>query len=390
MQKVKLNDIAEFIKTGKTPPTSQTQYFDGQVNWYTPGDFNNGKKLNTSKRTLTQIALDDKKAITFPKDTLLITCIGDIGKIGITQENCSSNQQITGIKPKENTDVNYLYYWFIANKKVLENTANSAVVPILNNKTLQNIDFKFPNLPTQQKIAEILDTADQLRQYNKQLIEKYDGLTQSLFLDMFGDPVRNEKAWEKIRFDELVSKDCPLTYGIVQPGEEFENGIPCVRPVDLTSQYIKVDNLKKIDPKISSKFGRTLLKGGEILLSVRGSVGVISIADESLKNSNVTRGIVPIWFESSISNKLFFFHLYNTMEIQREIKSLAKGATLIQINLKDLREIKIIKPLISLQNQFAERVQMIETQKQQAQEALAKSEDLFQSLLQRAFKGELV
>jgi type I restriction enzyme S subunit len=283
-----------------------------------------------------------------------------------------------------------LYYWFIANKKVLENTANSAVVPILNNKTLQNIDFKFPNLPTQQKIAEILDTADQLRQYNKQLIEKYDGLTQSLFLDMFGDPVRNEKAWEKIRFDELVSKDCPLTYGIVQPGEEFENGIPCVRPVDLTSQYIKVDNLKKIDPKISSKFGRTLLKGGEILLSVRGSVGVISIADESLKNSNVTRGIVPIWFESSISNKLFFFHLYNTMEIQREIKSLAKGATLIQINLKDLREIKIIKPLISLQNQFAERVQMIETQKQQAQEALAKSEDLFQSLLQRAFKGELV
>jgi type I restriction enzyme S subunit len=91
MQKVKLNDIAEFIKTGKTPPTSQTQYFDGQVNWYTPGDFNNGKKLNTSKRTLTQIALDDKKAITFPEDTLLITCIGDIGKIGITQENCSSN-----------------------------------------------------------------------------------------------------------------------------------------------------------------------------------------------------------------------------------------------------------------------------------------------------------
>jgi len=81
--------------------------------------------------------------------------------------------------------------------------------------------------------------------------------------------------------------------------------------------------------------------------------------------------------------------LYNTMEIQREIKSLAKGATLIQINLKDLREIKIIKPPIELQNQFAERVHLIETQKQQAQEALVKSELLFQGLLQQAYNGEL-
>jgi type I restriction enzyme S subunit len=207
---------------------------------------------------------------------------------------------------------------------------------------------------------------------------------------MFGDPVRNEKGWDKVKFEELVSNDCPLTYGIVQPGEETEHGVPCVRPVDLTTQYVKVETLKRIDPKISSQFKRTILKGGEILLSVRGSVGVISIADSSLKGSNVTRGIVPIWFDKIISNKLFFFYLYKTIRIQNQIKALAKGATLIQINLSDLRILELIKPPITLQNQFSERIQLIEAQKQQAQASLQKAEDLFNSLLQRAFKGELV
>ena len=129
---------------------------------------------------------------------------------------------------------------------------------------------------------------------------------------MFGDPVSNPKGWGILRFDELVADDCPLTYGIVQPGDEFENGIPCVRPVDLKMQYVNLSDLKRIDPEISSKFKRTILKGGEILLSVRGSVGVISIAGESLKDSNVTRGIVPIWFDKYLANKLFFYYLYRT------------------------------------------------------------------------------
>lgn len=385
-----IKDIAKFIRTGKTPPTQEVKYFDGEVNWYTPGDLDKGKYLSTSKRTLTNLAFEDKKAVVFPKNTLIVGCIGDIGKLGITVDDCSSNQQLTGIYPNDNVDVNYLYYWFKGNKSLIDSYANNAVVPILNNRTLETIKLPIPPLPQQQKIANILDAADALRQNDKALIAKYDELTQALFLDMFGDPVSNPKGWEKVRFDELVSKDCPLTYGIVQPGEEFDEGVPCVRPVDLVAQYIKVNNLKRIDPVISSKFKRTLLKGGELLLSVRGSVGVISIADESIKGSNVTRGIVPIWFDNNISNKLFFYYLYNTKEIQREVKRLARGATLIQINLKDLREIEIIKPSLNLQNQFAERVAIIEEQKAIAQKSLEKSDELFNSLLQKAFKGELV
>lgn len=378
MQKVKLNDIAEFIKTGKTPPTSQTQYFDGQVNWYTPGDFNNGKKLNTSKRTLTQIALDDKKAITFPKDTLLITCIGDIGKIGITQEDCSSNQQITGIKPKENTDVNYLYYWFIANKKVLENTANSAVVPILNNKTLQNIDFKFPSLPTQQKIAEILDTADQFRQYNKQLIAKYDALTQSLFLEMFGDPVRNEKRWEKMELKKMGK----VITGSTPPSSKnnmFGGEIPFVTPGDLD----KSAPYKRFVTEEGALNSRTVNKGALFVCCIGATIGKSGIAREL---STFNQQINAVEWNSNISSQ-FGFNCFSF--IKKELIEKAISTTLPIMKKSEFEKLKMICPPLSLQTQFAERVQMIETQKQQAQEALSKSEDLFQSLLQKAFKGEL-
>ncbi|MDC1189039.1 restriction endonuclease subunit S, partial [Flavobacteriales bacterium] len=128
-----IKNLSETIKTGKTPPSKETKYFDGEINWYTPGDLDKEKNLSQAKRTLTRLAIEDKKAIVHKKGTLLIGCIGDIGKIGITSEDCSSNQQLTGIYPKNNIDVNYLFYWFKGNKNVLESYSNNAVVPILNN-----------------------------------------------------------------------------------------------------------------------------------------------------------------------------------------------------------------------------------------------------------------
>lgn len=387
MQKVKLQDIAEFIKTGKTPPTSQTQYFDGQVNWYTPGDFNNGKILNTSKRTLTQIALDDKKAITFPKNTLLITCIGDIGKIGITQEDCSSNQQITGIKPKENTDVNYLYYWFIANKKVLENTANSAIVPILNNKTLQNIDFRFPNLPTQQKIAAILDKADELRKYNKQLIAKYDALAQSLFLEMFGDVRMNSSKFPIFLFDEISNK---ITDGDHLTPKREEIGYKLLSCRNIKNGFI--DFSAGLDYVGESEFQRMFKRcnpeKGDILISCSGTIGrTTSIKiDEPFV---LVRSAALIKPKRDLVNPFYLEFYLRTDYMQSVMKRSANTSSQANLFTGPIKKLPIILPPFELQTQFSNRVQLIETQKQQVQEALAKSEDLFQSLLQRAFKGEL-
>ena len=108
-----LGEISEVMRTGKTPPTENAEYFDGVINWYTPGDLNISKELASSKRTISQLAINDKKASLFPENSLLISCIGELGKLGISREVCASNQQITAIKPKAFVNVDYLFYWFI-------------------------------------------------------------------------------------------------------------------------------------------------------------------------------------------------------------------------------------------------------------------------------------
>ena len=210
----------------------------------------------------------------------------------------------------------------------------------------------------------------------------------STFYEIFGDPIRNELNWDLEFFDKLVAEDCPLTYGIVQPGEEFTSGVPVVRPVDLTETYVKRKGLKLIDPKISEQFKRTVLKGFEILMCVRGTTGVVSIASKELEGCNVTRGIVPIWFSESY-NSLFAFFLLKSIGVQNEIQKYTYGATLQQINLGDLRKIKLIQPPLETQNKFAEIAQSVTDLKEFYKESLQELENLYGSLSQQAFKGEL-
>ncbi|MCL6460567.1 MAG: restriction endonuclease subunit S [Flavobacterium micromati] len=382
MKNVRLDSVCEII-AGQSPPSDT--YNQDKVGI----PFFQGKADFRELYPIVRYWCSKPTKISIPED-ILFSVRAPVGPTNINNVKACIGRGISAIRCTDKIIQKYLLHYLRANEHKIAALGTGSTFKAITISALKKLQIPLPPLPQQQKIANILDAADALRQKDKALLAKYDELTQALFLDMFGDPVSNPKGWEKVRFDELVSNNCPLTYGIVQPGDEFENGVPCVRPVDLISQYINIENLKRIDPVISNKFKRTLLKGGELLLSVRGSVGIISIANKSLKDSNVTRGIVPIWFDSDVSNKLFFYHLYNTMEIQREVKNLAKGATLIQINLKDLRELKIIKPPIKLQNQFAERIQIIEQQKAIAQKSLEKSEQLFNSLLQKAFKEELL
>lgn len=387
-----IKDIAKFIRTGKTPPTQEIKYFDGEINWYTPGDLDKGKFLSSAKRTLTQLAFEDKKAVVFPKNTLIVGCIGDIGKLGITVDNCSSNQQLTGIFPNEDVEVNYLYYWFRGNKSLIESYANNAVVPILNNRTLETIKIPLPPLPQQQKIANILDAADALRQNDKELIAKYDELIQALFLDTFGDPVSNPKGWEFSTIEKILfSKSQNGHYATKD--EYSNNGVEMVHMSDAFYQKVIPGNLKKVmcDDKLLSKF---VLKSSDLLISRRSLT-----YEGAAKPCFIPPYDKPLIYESSliklspnlelISNVYLFYFLSNQRARSKYILIHVTKSTISGINNKGLNAIQVLLPPIKLQNQFAERVALIEEQKAIAQASLIKSEELFNSLLQKAFKGEL-
>lgn len=251
-------------------------------------------------------------------------------------------------------------------------------------KFLKKIGIKYPkDKSIQQAIASELDTIQAMIDGYKAQIADLDALAQSIFLDMFGDPVTNPKRWEKDILSNIVSCDCCISYGIVQPGDEVEDGVPVVRPVDLISTYVERKALKKVAKSISDSYKRTILTGDELLICVRGTTGIVSMSAEDLKGCNVTRGIVPLSFDKH--EKWFIYHCIKTPQINSEIQKHTKGATLRQINIKDLRELEFPLPPLPLQQLFATKVEAIEQQKEQLRLQLQDAETLMAERMQYYF-----
>ncbi len=377
-----LNEVCDLIKTGKTPPSTMEEYFEGDLDWFTPGDFNGVKYLCSSSRKISQKALDNKKASLFPKNSILLNCIGDIGKVGIIKEQASSNQQITCLKPKPILDVNYLYYWFIANKAVLENLSNNAVVPILNNRQLGTVKIPLPPLSTQKKIAAILDAADAHRQKTKQLLAKYDELAQSIFLEMFGDPVTNPKRWEIKLLKECIEK-------VNKIGKGFTN--EKIFYIDISS----IDNLKNeiihhTEYKLEERPSRAqqILNKGDILFStVRPNLKNIAINE--VEGNIGSTGFFVIRPKTLLKRE-FIFELLKLKTVTDYFTGITSGANYPALKSSDISDFRIPIPNESLQIKFAGAIQRIDESKRILQGQFQNSENLFNSLLQKAFKMELV
>ncbi|MBK7109430.1 MAG: restriction endonuclease subunit S [Bacteroidetes bacterium] len=261
--------------------------------------------------------------------------------------------------------------------------------------SIENRLIPLPPLPEQQRIVAILDEAFAAIAKAKANAEQNLKNAKELFESYLQGVFENKgEGWEENRLEELADEKCTLSYGIVQPGEEFENGLPVIRPTDLTNRFINLKGLKRIDPKLADGYKRTKLIGDEILLCVRGTTGTISIATKELNGANVTRGIVPIRFNSKIINQEFGYYLLISNYIQKQIKAKTYGAALMQINIGDLRKIETAYPTLKTQLTIVQKLDALsaETKKLESiyQQKINDLEELKKSVLQKAFSGELL
>ena len=274
------------------------------------------------------------------------------------------------LTPKED-EVNSKYLWYYLNSQVSKNYIKTIVgtttYPNLKWNLYGKMPIPLPPLDQQKKIAAILDAADAYRQKTKTLIEKYDELAQSLFLDMFGDPVTNSKGWRKHKLGDI----CHMKAG------------KGVKASDIISEN---------NSNMYSCFGGNGLRGyvesftheGEFLLI--GRQGALCGNVKKVKGKFHATEHAIVCSPTMEYETLWLYH----MLVMINLNKYSTGAAQPGLNVGTLVELEVMFAPYALQNQFAERVQAIEAQKAQAQASLSQAEDLFNSLLQRAFKGELV
>jgi len=279
----------------------------------------------------------------------------------------------------------YFKYFFETSyyRTTISHLAEGININNLKTEHFNDLQIPLPPLPVQQKIAAILDAADMHRQKTKTLIEKYDQLTQSIFLEMFGEILNTSENVSTL--EDICGKG---VYG---------SGASAIAYYEHSPRYLRITDInddgslknEKVAPSEIHK--DYLLKERDLVFARSGAtVGKTYL----YKNSDGVLLFAGYLIKFTIPephNPSYFFHFTKTEKYRSWIKNKQNVVAQPNINAKQYgQELLIPIPPIALQNKFAERVQIIESQKKSAYSSLEKAEDLFNTLLQRAFKGELV
>ncbi|GAB2994525.1 restriction endonuclease subunit S [Cyclobacterium sediminis] len=259
------------------------------------------------------------------------------------------------------------------------------------------LQIPLPPLVTQKKIAAILDAADAHRQKTKQLLAKYDELAQSIFLDMFGDPVTNPKGWEVKKMKDITSKI--MSGNTPKGGKEVyvEKGILFLRSQNVWRNKLILEDVAYIDEETHQKMKRSSLKKGDILMTKTGrfntensSLGRAAMFRGEDNSANVNGHVYFMRPKTSVNGD-FVLYILTTIQYREYIRRICVGGIdKRQLNKDHLEDFPIIYPNRELQDSFTEKLKLINQQKELLGKESIRSNHLFNSLLQKAFKGELV
>ena len=234
-----------------------------------------------------------------------------------------------------------------------------------------------------------MDAADSLRQKDQQLIDHYTTLSQSLFLEMFGDPVTNPMGWDQSYLSDIAKFENGDRSSNYPSGDDIQSkGVLFLSTKNINKSKLDLAFTQYITEAKFSSLSRGKAKNGDLLITLRGTLGNSCIFDCVHRTAFINAQMMIIRPMDQTS-PIYLHALITSMQFHRMLQDIGRGAAVPQLTASQLAKLAIICPSIKLQNQFAERIQAIEAQKQQAQASLEKSNALFNSLLQRAFNGEL-
>jgi type I restriction enzyme S subunit len=328
----------------------------------------------------------------------LILGTGGLASIHYSNEKFAVSTDCLVASPKSEDIVypKFVFHYLSGNIHLLENGFKGAGLKHISKGYISNLKIPLPIIETQKHIVQILDDAAAIRLKTEQLLKEYDLLTQSIFMDMFGKSSEKTQNWKIVKIEDI----CLSKKGAMRTGpfgsdllhsEFVEEGISVLGIDNVVQNRFNWGKRRFITEEKYSKLKRYTVFTGDVLISIMGTVGRTAVVPENIGLAINTKHLAALTIDDLIANSEFIsFSLKSNPHILRQIEQRGKGAIMTGLNLTIIKSLELRLPPIKLQNQFAEKIALIEKQKELAKQELKESEDLFNCLLQKAFKGELV
>lgn len=377
-----LEDISEVI-AGQSPPSSTYNNLGNGVPFF-QGMADFGEKHPKVRFYCTQ-----PTKISNPND-ILISVRAPVGPVIINNVKACIGRGLGIIRLNKNISLDYVYYYLKVNEKRISDLGVGSTFKAITQKNLKKVEIVIPeNLTDQIRIAEILSQAEALIAQRKQSISLLDELLKSTFLEMFGDPVKNEKGLKKVKLVDITTKITDGKHG--DCNDEENSGYYFLSAKDLINGELKYHNVREItQADFIEVHKRTALKLNDILLGNTGaSIGKIGIVkDEEKASKTVFQKSISI---ISVKNEIILPHYLKAyLDYNRSIfNATSTGSAMPNLLLSQIRAFDIIVPSIKLQNEFIRIVEKVEALKTQYQQSLTELQNMYGVLSQKAFKGEL-
>lgn len=294
------------------------------------------------------------------------------------------NQRVCRLAPKDSIDKDYLFYFMPIALKRIEEKTPFVTVKHLSAKELNKIEIPVLSLEEQRKIAETLSKVDKLIAFRDQQLAKLDELVKARFVEMFGEPSSNPMGWLQttVGAECYYIKDGPHK-SLTDVG--MENGYPFISVRNIVNGYIDFSTAKYIsEADYKDAIKKCCPEKGDILYSKGGTTGIAKLVDIDIKFANWVH-LAVLKFNHNEFNGSFFEKMLNCDYCYKQSQMLTKGIANRDLVLSAMAQIKIYKPPILLQNQFAAFVERVDQQKQTVQQSLEKLELMKKALMQEYF-----
>ncbi|MBA3947568.1 MAG: restriction endonuclease subunit S [Herpetosiphonaceae bacterium] len=386
---VPLGELGKIV-SGSTPDSHVKEYWGGTIPWITPADLTNheGIYFQGKLRQITKEGYDSCSTQLLPAGSILFSSRAPIGHCAVTTFVLCTNQGFKSIIPNDKLDSVYGYFALKAATPHIVALGRGATFAEINKEIFESVSIPLPPLPEQQRIAAILAKADRLRWLRRYALDISDTYLQSVFLEMFGDPATNPRGWKISSLGKHLAFITSGSRGWSQYCGSF--GTRFIQSFDVQMNSIAEDHLTFVNPPLTAEAQRTQVQPGDVLLTITGSrIGRVAPVPTSLGQAYVSQHVAILRLNGSLCPSFVSMFLSHERGGQKQIGALQYGQVKPGLNFDQIRSFEIPLPPHALQTRFAGIMQKHRRLHNQQKEVVRQAEHLFQTLLHRAFRGEL-